>query len=76
MAKKKKVSDEEVKKAVERAASYKGGTWSFTEFNLKTYEIKRELSLRGATEAQIDRFEEFVKKAPIRGGGFNPYSGD
>ncbi|TPW17205.1 MAG: hypothetical protein FD126_3705 [Elusimicrobia bacterium] len=34
------------------------------------------LRRRGATAAQLKRYEELTAAAPMRGGGFNPWSGD
>ena len=71
-----KVSDEEVTKSANAVISYKGYPYSQTEFNSVYYNVLAELQKKGATQEQLQKFEQLVNSAPIRGGHFNSYSGD
>lgn len=70
------VTDEQVKGAAQGTASYKGRPWSSTEYNYAWYQAYHSLELRGATPEQLKLFEKLTAEAPVRGGGFNPWSGD
>ena len=75
-AKKAKVTDDEVRAAASGAISYKGRPWSQTEYNMGYYNSLESLKTRGATKAQLALFEKLCAEAPIKGGSFNPWSGD
>ena len=75
-AKKAKVTDDEVRSAANGAISYKGRPWSETEYNMGYYNALESLKTRGATKAQLDLFAKLCADAPIKGGSFNPWSGD
>jgi hypothetical protein len=68
--------DAAVEAAANGTASYKGRPWSSTEYNLNWAMGYDSLRRRGATAAQLKRYEELTAAAPMRGGGFNPWSGD
>lgn len=68
--------DAAVEAAANGTASYKGRPWSSTEYNLNWAMGYDSLRRRGATAAQLKRYEELTAAAPVRGGGFNPWSGD
>ena len=74
--KKAKVTEERVRGAAASAASYKGRPWSQTEYNMAYYNTLESLKKDGATKAQLALFEKLCAEAPIRGGSFNPWSGD
>jgi len=74
--KKTKLSDADVRAAAAGAISYKGRPWSQTEYNMGYYNSLESLKSRGATKAQIALFEKLCAEAPIKGGSFNPWSGD
>jgi len=76
MKKKKKITDEDIKKAAARAADYKGGAWGATEFQAMVASILYHLEKDGATPKQIKKFNRLVDEAPVIGKSFNPYSGD
>jgi len=71
-----KVTDAEVRSAASGAISYKGRPWSQTEYNMGYYTALESLKSRGATAAQLALFEKLCAEAPIKGGSFNPWSGD
>ena len=71
-----KVSDEEVVHAAKKVIEYKGYPYSQTEFNFAYYNALAYLQSKGATQEQLQKFEQLVNSAPIRGGHFNSYSGD
>ena len=68
--------DSDVEASAKGAASYKGRPWSSTEYNLNWSMGYDSLTRRGATAAQLQRYEALCAEAPVRGGGFNPWSGD
>ncbi|MBI5242016.1 MAG: hypothetical protein HY926_16200 [Elusimicrobia bacterium] len=70
------VSDEQIRSAAKGVASYKGRPWSATEYNMNYGMTYWSLEERGATPEQLKLFEELCDQAPVRGGGFNPWSGD
>jgi hypothetical protein len=74
--KKAKVTDDEVRAAAAGAISYKGRPWSQTEYNMGYYNSLESLKQRGATKKQLALFEKLCADAPIKGGSFNPWSGD
>lgn len=74
--KKAKVTDDDVRSAANGAISYKGRPWSETEYNMGYYTALESLKSRGATKAQLALFEKLCAEAPIKGGSFNPWSGD
>lgn len=71
-----KISDERVTGAANSVISYKGRPWSNTEYNMAYYTTLESLKKAGATPAQVALFEKLCADAPIRGGSFNPWSGD
>lgn len=75
-ARKPKLSEERIRGAASSVASYKGRPWSHTEYNMAYYNTLESLKKDGATKAQIALFEKLCAEAPIRGGSFNPWSGD
>lgn len=75
-AKKAKVTDDEIRSAAAGVISYKGRPWSSTEYNSVYYPALERLKQRGATKAQIALFEKLCADAPVKGGSFNPWSGD
>lgn len=70
------LDDAAVDAAANGTASYKGRPWSSTEYNLSWAMGYDSLRRRGATEAQLKRYETLTAEAPVRGGSFNPWSGD
>lgn len=70
------VTDADVERAAQGVISYKGRPWSQTEYNMGYYNTLENLQKRGATEAQLERFKKLCDEAPVKGGGFNPWSGD
>lgn len=76
VVKKSKVSEERVRGAAASVASYKGRPWSHTEYNMAYYNTLESLKKDGATKAQVALFEKLCAEAPVRGGSFNPWSGD
>jgi hypothetical protein len=73
---KSKVTEERVRGAAASVASYKGRPWSHTEYNMAYSNTLESLKKDGATKAQLALFEKLCAEAPIRGGSFNPWSGD
>ncbi|MBI5209620.1 MAG: hypothetical protein HY927_06550 [Elusimicrobia bacterium] len=69
-------ADKDVEGAATGVASYKGRPWSSTEYNLVYHQAYMGLVARGATRAQLELFGRLCDEAPMRGGGFNPWSGD
>ena len=57
-------------------ASQKGYPWSYTEYSLVVATAEDDLRRDGATLAQFNLFHRLIDAAPLRGGRFNPYSGD
>ena len=79
MAKKKPVgltNDEVIKRAMDFARSYKRRPYSASEFSEHKYYAHQSLIKDGATDEQIKLFNKTVNDMPVRGGGFNSYSGD
>jgi hypothetical protein len=70
------VTDEQIQSAARGVASYKGRPWSSTEYNMNYGMTYWSLEERGATPEQLKLFEKLCDEAPVRGGGFNPWSGD
>jgi hypothetical protein len=70
------VSGTEIQSAAKSAASQKGRPWSQTEYSAALAMTYWRLEMRGATPEQLELFEKLCAAAPIRGGGFNPWSGD
>jgi hydroxymethylpyrimidine pyrophosphatase-like HAD family hydrolase len=70
------VTDERVASAARGVISYKGRPWSMTEYNMSYYTTLDTLKREGATEGQLAKFAELCAAAPIKGGSFNPWSGD
>ncbi len=75
-AKKPKVTDDEIRAFVPGVVAYKGRPWSQTEYNVGYYTTLSSLKERGATKRQIALYEKLCAEAPIKGGSFNPWSGD
>jgi hypothetical protein len=70
------VADADIEKAAEGVISSKGRPWSQTEYNMGYYNTLENLKKRGATEEQLERFKKLCDDAPVKNGGFNPWSGD
>ena len=70
------VTDAQIQSAAKGVESYKGRPWSSTEYNMAYGTTYWSLEERGATPEQLALFEDLCAKAPVRGGGFNPWSGD
>jgi hypothetical protein len=70
------VTDEELRAAVKRVAVFKGHPWSESEFNAECYHMRFFLARMGATEDQLKLYDRLVAEIPVKGGRFNPYSGD
>ncbi|MFA6093162.1 MAG: hypothetical protein WCU88_08175 [Elusimicrobiota bacterium] len=70
------LSDETVRSAAKGTASYKGRPWSSTEYNMAVGQAENSLILRGATPEQLQLFNKVCSDAPVKAGGFNPWSGD
>jgi hypothetical protein len=66
----------EVEAAARGAASYKGMPWSHTEYSMTLAGYESGLRKAGATFAQLQLFHKLADAAPIKGGRFNPWSGD
>ena len=76
MARKPKMTDDDVRLRAEGVVKQKGYPWSETEFNCHLVETRRNLKRGGATKEQMEEFDRLVREAPIRRGHFNRYSGD
>lgn len=70
------LKDEEIRSAAQSVASYKGRPWSSVDYNISYGGSYSYLVQRGATMAQLKLFSDLCDAAPMRGGGFNPWSGD
>jgi hypothetical protein len=70
------VTDEQIQSAAKGVESYKGRPWSSTEYNMAYGTTYWSLEERGSTPEQLKLFEKLCDEAPVRGGGFNPWSGD
>jgi hypothetical protein len=70
------LTEEQIRSGAKGAASYKGRPWSATEYNMAYGTTYWDLEERGATPEQLKLFEKLCDEAPVRGGGFNPWSGD
>jgi hypothetical protein len=68
--------DSDVKSAAASATAYKGRPWSQTEYNMHYHYARAALIMKGATDAQLKEFARLSAEAPIKGGSFNPWSGD
>ena len=66
----------DVQASADGTASYKGRPWSQTEYNMQLSGAMDHLRRLGATVAQMELFRRITAAHPVRGGGFNPYSGD
>ncbi|MEW6278146.1 MAG: hypothetical protein AB1758_05960 [Candidatus Eremiobacterota bacterium] len=64
-----------VQAAVSSTASYKGRPWSSTEYNCALYTTRESIQEQHGPAAAA-AFEELMARQPVRGGGFNPWSGD
>lgn len=71
-----KVTDERIRAAAASVVMSKGMPWSQTEYNVGYYTTLENLKKDGATDAQIELYKKLCAEAPIRGGRFNPWSGD
>ena len=71
-----KVTDERVRAAAASAIMSKGLPWSHTEYSMGYSMALESLKKDGATDAQIELFKKLCAEAPIKGGRFNPWSGD
>lgn len=70
------VSVARIEAAAKSVASYKGRPWSQTEYNMSESMTGDSLRRDGASPAQMRLFQKLCDEAPVRGGGFNPWSGD
>ena len=75
-AKKIKLTDDEIRASASSVISYKGRPWSQTEYNMGYYNTLESLKTRGATKVQLALYEKLCADAPVKGGSFNPWSGD
>jgi hypothetical protein len=71
-----KPADADVRARAAAVSIYKGYPWSQTEYNSAYYPALENLKSAGATDEQIALFERLCAEAPLRGGRFNPWSGD
>ncbi|MDE2490129.1 MAG: hypothetical protein KGM24_04735, partial [Elusimicrobia bacterium] len=69
-------TDDEIRAAASSVSSYKGMPWSQTEYNVGYYTTLERLKERGASDAQLELYKRLCAEAPLRGGRFNPWSGD
>lgn len=74
--KKAKVTEDMVRAAAAHVIAFKGRPWSSTEYNSVYYPELERLKAEGATQEQIALFMKLCDEAPIKGGRFNPWSGD
>jgi hydroxymethylpyrimidine pyrophosphatase-like HAD family hydrolase len=72
----KPVTDDDIRAAAAGVIAYKGRPWSQTEYSSVYYPAIESLKSRGATQLQLALFETLCAAAPIKGGSFNPWSGD
>jgi hydroxymethylpyrimidine pyrophosphatase-like HAD family hydrolase len=70
------ISDDDIRASAAGVISYKGRPWSQTEYNSVYYPAIESLKARGATQLQLALFETLCAEAPVKGGSFNPWSGD
>lgn len=70
------VKDSEIEAAVKALAGSKGYPWSSTEYNAAYAGYVESLRARGANDWQLQRFSDLESLEPVRGGRFNPWSGD
>jgi len=70
------LTDQQIEASAKGVASYKGRPWSSTEYNMNYSMSYSYLEMAGATQAQLQKFSDLCDAAPVRGGGFNPWSGD
>ncbi len=70
------LTDADIRASAAGVIAYKGRPWSWTEYNASYYPALERLRSRGATKTQIALFERLCAEAPIKGGSFNPWSGD
>lgn len=75
-AKKPKMTDADIEASARSVVSSKGRPWSQTEYNVGYYTTLSYLKEHGATKRQIALYEKLCADAPIKGGSFNPWSGD
>jgi hydroxymethylpyrimidine pyrophosphatase-like HAD family hydrolase len=75
-AKKPKLTDDDIAASAKSVVASKGGIWSQTEYNMGYYNTLESLKERGATKAQLELFKKLCDEAPVKGGRFNPWSGD
>ncbi|MGE0494254.1 MAG: hypothetical protein AB7S38_33895 [Vulcanimicrobiota bacterium] len=61
--------------SVGATASYKGYPWSQTEYNMSMYMARERIEEEHGPEA-AKAFETLMGREPVRGGRFNPWSGD
>jgi len=71
-----KPTDADVRARASAVSSYKGYPWSETEYNSAYYPALENLKKEGATAEQIALFVRLCAEAELRGGRFNPWSGD
>lgn len=71
-----KVTDDQVRAAAASVVMSKGMPWSKTEYYMNYSMALENLKKDDATDAQIELFKKLCAEAPIRGGRFNPWSGD
>ncbi|MBI4061680.1 MAG: hypothetical protein HY403_09645, partial [Elusimicrobia bacterium] len=70
------VTDDDVRASVAAAILQKGRPWSETEYHSAYYQARESLKSRGATQEQLALYDRLCAAAPVKGGGFNPWSGD
>ena len=70
------VADSRIEAAAKSVAASKGGIWSSTEYNMSYSMTLSSLVKDGAADDQIERYKALCDAAPVKGGRFNPWSGD
>ncbi|MBI4347726.1 MAG: hypothetical protein HY553_12785 [Elusimicrobia bacterium] len=70
------LTDDDIRRAAASVVGQKGMPWSQTEYNMVLYTTSDRLRERGATDAQMELYYKLCADAPVRGGRFNPWSGD
>jgi hypothetical protein len=70
------LTDDDVRARASATTLYKGYPWSSTEYNSAYYPALERLKADGATPEQVALFVSLCDAAPLKGGRFNPWSGD
>jgi hypothetical protein len=70
------LDDESVRQSAKSVAVNKGGIYSHTDYNIYYYYAQQGLERAGATPEQLKLFARLCDEAPVKGGRYNPWSGD